>query len=134
MTEKILSLKARIQIFHGFVQSHLLFAHFFGGFLLQRRETSGAYKSQFCIITSNALLFMHKVKNFPQLLLSSIRKTIPENSPTFNSDDDSIPGIWFFRIYPHKKPTLRLKINNMKYYQGGPGPVWAKKWYRSLSR
>ena len=61
------------------------------------------------IITSNALLFMHKVRNFPQLLPSSIRKTIPENAPTFNSDDDSNIG-WFNKYGSYKyKSTIFCK-------------------------
>ena len=35
---------------------------------------------------------MYKVRNFPQLLPSSIRRTIPENAPPINSDDDRNMG------------------------------------------
>ena len=41
------------------------------------------------IITKNALLFMHKIRNFPQLIPPSIRTAIPENAPKFYSDNDS---------------------------------------------
>ena len=44
---------------------------------------------------------MYNVRTFPQLLPSSIRKTIPENAPTFNSDDDS--NIDWFNKYGFNK-------------------------------
>ena len=135
--KKRLPLKARIQIFHSFVQSHLNFCSLLWGFsaksnieLLFRcqkkamRAIMPGYVSYYYkdgklpahtktsfaeyeivtvhgIITSNALLFMHKVRNFPQLLPLSIRKTIPENAPTFNSDDDS--NIDWFNKYGFNK-------------------------------
>ena len=41
------------------------------------------------LITNNALLFMHKIRNFPLLLPQSIKTMIPQNAPTFISNEDS---------------------------------------------
>ena len=46
------------------------------------------------IISNNALLLMHKIRNFSQSLPPSIKSLIPDNAPTFNSTEDS-NKIWF---------------------------------------
>ena len=40
------------------------------------------------IIVKNALIFMHKINNFPRLLPTSIRDTIPGNAPKVGANLD----------------------------------------------
>ena len=42
------------------------------------------------IIVKNALILMHKLKNFPNLVPLSLKKTIPKSAPLFNTNPDSI--------------------------------------------
>ena len=42
------------------------------------------------IIVKNALILMHKLKNFPNLVPLSLKKTIPNSAPLFNTNPDSI--------------------------------------------
>ena len=72
------------------------------------------------IIIKNALIFMHKIKHFPELLPKSIRETIPENAPTLNSAHDNSTawlekyGQGYFNSSIFSKgPLLAITSNNI---------------------
>ena len=123
--KKFLPLKARLQIFHSFVQSHLNFCSLVWGFCSKSNidaifskqkkglravipgfinykyrdgEIAGHTKSYFSeykiltihgIISLNTFIFIHKARNFPSLLPSSIAATISRDGPVHDSTHES---------------------------------------------
>ena len=65
------------------------------------------------IIVKNALVFMHKLKNFPSLVPPSIKKTIPNSAPIFNvaDPDSSLTPQWSDEYGKHP-------YNNSVFYKG----------------
>ena len=65
------------------------------------------------IIVKNALVFMHKLKNFPSLVPPSIKKTIPNSAPIFNvaDPDTSLTPQWSDEYGKHP-------YNNSVFYKG----------------
>ena len=120
--KSLLPLKARLQIYHSFVQSHLNFCPLVWGFAAKShietlfsgqkkglRATAPGFNRDYYkegvmpthtkpffakynilsvhnIIAINALLFMHKVRHFPEALPQSVRATIASNSPKQATD------------------------------------------------
>ena len=116
--KKFLPLRARLQIYHSFIQSHINYCSLVWGFssksnveTLFSKQKKGLravmpgfvnykYKdgilpghtklafSEYNILTIqnvialNALLLLHKFRNFPSLLPPSVRLTISDDSPT----------------------------------------------------
>ena len=149
--KKYLPLKARLQIYHSFIQSHINFCSLVWGFSAKSNidslfskqkkgiravvpgfinykykdgELPGHTKSFFKeyniltiqgIIALNALLFMHKVRNFPRSLPKSIVDTIPDNSPLPDSTHETCEpwlmtynSIHFRSSLFYKGPTLAI--------------------------
>ena len=65
------------------------------------------------IIVKNALVFMHKLKNFSSLVPPSIKKTIPNSAPIFNvaDPDSSLTPQWSDEYGKHP-------YNNSVFYKG----------------
>ena len=73
------------------------------------------------IIVKNALLFMHKIQHFPNLLPQSIVETIPENVPKFGSTHETsydwlktyeLTGHLYRRSIFNKGPLLSITTEN----------------------
>ena len=64
------------------------------------------------LILKNALIFMHKVRYFPELLPKSIRETIPSNAPTQNSTHENCAS--WLEFYEHSSPYYRTSV----FYKG----------------
>ena len=155
----VLPLKARLQIYHSFVQSHLNYCSLVWGFaskssigsLFSKQKmglravipgfvnywykdgTPPAHtKSSFIthkiltvhnIIVKNALIYMHKLKNMPQLLPTSIKNMIPPHAPLFAIDLESDSTKQWSEAYSqipyknsvfYKGPLLAISQANIK--------------------
>ena len=92
-----------------------------GKILTQTKESFFKYKMLKIhgLIVKNALIFMHKVNHFPELLPKSIYETIPENVPTSYSTHEN-STVWlknygqghFNSSIFSKSPLLSLTSNN----------------------
>ena len=147
--KKHLPLKARIQIYHSFVQSHLNYCSLIWGFAAKAHieslfvkqkmglravlpgfmnywfkngeppasTKSGFYENKILtvhsIIAKNALMFMHKIKNVPNLLPTSIKTIIPPSAPIFNGHDLSLSCVttWSEKYGQHP-------YSNTLFYKG----------------
>ena len=78
---------------------------------------SGFYENKILtvhsVIAKNALMFMHKIKNVPNLLPMSIKKIIPPSAPIFNGHDLSLSCVttWSEKYGQHP-------YSNTLFYKG----------------
>ena len=64
------------------------------------------------VVVKNALIFMHKIRYFPDLLPRSIRETIPSNAPIHNSTYEHCES--WLETYEHAGPYYRTSV----FYKG----------------
>ena len=128
--KKLLPLKARLQIYHSFVQSHINFCSLVWGFSCKSnieaifcKQKKGLravipgfinynYKDEYNILTIqniialNALVMLNKIRLFPSLLPNSIVTTIPTYSPEHGSTHDDCEK-W---LKTYNTPTYRNSL------------------------